>query len=82
MVRFEMDQRGMEKAMRQAAAEHVRRSQPAIDRFCARHSGHPATEVRPALERQMRELGLDVPRKDLDQYARLVSDGGKIILKA
>ena len=70
--------REMQKGVNQIATDWTKK----LDQFHRRYSGQPLATVKPALARLFRQEGITAPDADVAQYARQISDGGRITFKA
>jgi hypothetical protein len=55
--------------------------QGAVDAVADQHLGHPATEIRPALEHSLAGAKVTMPAEWLDGVAEKISQGQRVILR-
>lgn len=78
-IRFNGD---WEKDLERMAVEAVKeKDQPMLDRLHREYSGRPMSEVKPAVAKALREAGWTLSNDELEDYARLISEGTRIVLK-
>lgn len=77
--RFEMDpnwERNLRREMKSALTDIAKDYQRAVDRVHRQYQGKPVSVVKPALKRAL--SGANLNDKQLTEYAKVISDGGRI----
>jgi len=78
--------RDLDREVRRMAQGHVdklaREGTRAADRVLASHGGQPVEAVKPVLQREMKRAGLDIRDPELTQYARQISNGGRVVIES
>lgn len=73
---------GWEKDLGKMAIDAVKeRDQPVLDRLHREYGGRPVSEVRPAVARALGAAGWELSNEELDDYAKLISEGNRIVLE-
>jgi hypothetical protein len=80
-MRIEFSQ-GWETDLEKMALDTVKeKDQPVLDRLHREYRGRPLSEVRPAVAQALRAAGWTVSDADLDDYAKVISEGTRIVLE-
>lgn len=81
-IKFDKDwKKTIQKAAAGAVQEEVRKSQAMLDRISNQYSGQPVSIIKPVLLREWRRGGGTMTDAEATDWAELISDGRRIVLK-
>lgn len=81
MARVEIDKDALERVGREAVRRVAAEKQPAFDRLHQSHGGRPVEEVKAALKAVCLQEGMTPDDAQLHAWAKVISDGNRIVLR-
>jgi hypothetical protein len=79
--KFEFDENAFKKVADKAVTAKMEETQALLDRLHRDYSGKPVSEVKPALVRAWKKDGGNISDAEATDWATLISDGTRIVLK-
>jgi hypothetical protein len=81
-IKFDKDwKKTIQRAAAVAVQEEVRKTQAMLDRIFNRYNGQPVSIIKPVLLREWRRDGGTMTDAEATDWAELISDGQRIVLK-
>ncbi|MDF2146761.1 hypothetical protein [Knoellia sp. p5-6-4] len=82
-IKFNGDwERGLNRMVQAHVDKLAKEGTRAADRVLASHGGQPVEVVKPILRRELKRAGFDVTDPELTEYAKQISDGGRVVIQA
>ncbi len=81
-VRVQIDQRALDRVVKDAMREAQRQLQRTFDELGRRYQGRPVAEVKVALKAALARGGGNATDPELTEWATAISEGTRIVLKA
>lgn len=78
---FKLDKKAIDKIAQDLVKDTIRKAQPEFDRMSRQCSGKPVNEVKRKVEAALRKYGLEADRGRVDEYAEVIANGDRIVLK-
>ncbi len=81
MAGFQFDKRAMDKIVKDAVQDAAKETQQLLDRLLRTQKGKPVPQVKATLLREWRRSGGKMTDSEATDWATLLSEGRRIVLK-